>query len=83
MAKDRRVKGYSYSSIITPFNFGSCIFVISTYLLEQYKKAGQPMFMLTLKRNKLADFLNVFRPSLSREMCRMKDEGITSIPEMR
>ena len=28
--------------------------------------------MLSMNRNELADFLNVARPSLSREMCRMR-----------
>lgn len=49
---------------------------ISTYLLEQYMRTGKTTFMMSLKRNELADFLNVSRPSLSREMCRMRDEGI-------
>jgi len=49
---------------------------ISSYLLEQYKMNGRLTFMLPLKRNELADFLNVERPSLSREMCKMRDEGI-------
>ena len=50
---------------------------ISHYLLEQYKyNNGKNMFTLPLKRNELADFLNVPRPSLSREMCRMRDEGL-------
>ncbi|MDD4146083.1 MAG: Crp/Fnr family transcriptional regulator [Clostridia bacterium] len=49
---------------------------ISTFLLEQYKKAGQKKFKLSLTRQELADFLNVSRPSLSREMCRMRDEGV-------
>ncbi|NLY42896.1 MAG: Crp/Fnr family transcriptional regulator [Clostridiaceae bacterium] len=49
---------------------------ISTYLLEQYKKKGSPMFTLPMNRDQLADFLNVSRPSMSREMCRMRDEGI-------
>lgn len=49
---------------------------ISNFLLEQYHKTGQTIFMLPLKRNELADFLNVSRPSLSREMSRMKAEGI-------
>lgn len=49
---------------------------ISYYLLEQYKASGTTMFTLPLKRNELADFLNVPRPSLSREMCRMRDEGL-------
>ena len=49
---------------------------ISTFLFEQYKRTGKATFMIPLKRNELADFLNVSRPSLSREMCRMRDEGI-------
>lgn len=35
---------------------------ISTYLLEQYKRVGKTTFILPLKRNELADFLNVSRP---------------------
>lgn len=49
---------------------------ISTYLLEQYNKSGKMTFMLPLKRNELAEFLNVSRPSMSREMARMRDEQI-------
>ncbi len=49
---------------------------ISTYLLEQYNKAGSLIFMLPMNRNELADFLNVSRPSMSREMSRLRDEGI-------
>lgn len=49
---------------------------ISAFLLEQYEKQGSATFLLPLKRNEMAEFLNVARPSLSREMCRMRDEGI-------
>lgn len=49
---------------------------ISAYLLEQCKMKGNPTFNIPMKRNELADFLNVSRPSLSREMCRLRDEGI-------
>ncbi|HOJ11617.1 MAG TPA: Crp/Fnr family transcriptional regulator [Clostridiales bacterium] len=49
---------------------------ISSYLLEQYKKERQTTFVMPMKRNELADFLNITRPSLSREMCRMRDEGV-------
>jgi len=37
---------------------------------------GKTTFILPLKRNELADFLNVSRPSLSREMSRLMEEGI-------
>ncbi len=49
---------------------------IAAFLLEQHRRSGQFIFMLEMNRNELADFLNVTRPSLSREMCRMRDEGI-------
>ncbi len=49
---------------------------ISTYILEQHKLEGKMTFMIPLNRNELADFLNVSRPSMSREMARMKDEDI-------
>ena len=49
---------------------------ISIFLLDQYKKTGKTTFILPMNRNDMADFLNVSRPSMSREMSRMKDEGI-------
>ena len=49
---------------------------LANYFLEQYKINEQTTFVIPLNRNELADFLNVTRPSLSREMCRMRDEGI-------
>ncbi|NLP44254.1 MAG: Crp/Fnr family transcriptional regulator [Peptococcaceae bacterium] len=49
---------------------------ICTYLLEEYKKNGQRTFQLKLNRNELADFINVSRPSLSRELGKMRDEGL-------
>lgn len=49
---------------------------ISAFLLDQYKKTGKNIFVLPMNRNNMADFLNVSRPSMSREMSRMKDEGI-------
>jgi len=49
---------------------------IATYLLEQYKTARKATFLLPLSRDSLADFLNVSRTALSREMGRMRDEGL-------
>lgn len=49
---------------------------IAAYLLEQYKNSKSSTIVLPLKRNELADFLNVSRPSMSREMGEMRDEGI-------
>lgn len=49
---------------------------ISAYLLEQYSRKGDVNITLPLNRNELADFLCVSRPSMSREMSKMRDEGI-------
>jgi CRP-like cAMP-binding protein len=49
---------------------------LSKYLMEQYKKAGNLTFSIELNREELADFLNVSRPSMSRELCKIRDEGI-------
>jgi len=49
---------------------------ISAFILEEHKRTGKSMFMMPMNRNEIADFLSVTRPSLSREMCRMRDEGI-------
>ncbi|HMM23019.1 MAG TPA: Crp/Fnr family transcriptional regulator [Selenomonadales bacterium] len=49
---------------------------IVTYLLEQHKLQGKKTFILPLKRNDMADFLNVSRTALSRELGRLRDEGL-------
>lgn len=46
------------------------------FLLEKYKELGKTTLTLSMNRNQLADYLNVSRPSMSREICRMRDEGI-------
>lgn len=49
---------------------------LCTYIWEQHKKQGSLLIHLPMKRNKMADFLNVSRPSMSRELCKMRDEGL-------
>lgn len=46
------------------------------YILDHYKKANSLTVRLPLNRNELANFLNVTRPSLSRELCKMRDDGL-------
>jgi CRP-like cAMP-binding protein len=46
------------------------------YLVEQSRASGSTMFTMDMNRNELADFLNVSRPSMSRELGRMRDEGL-------
>ena len=49
---------------------------LAAYLLELYRKTGSLTFLLPVKRHELAQFFNVSRPSLSREMKAMKEEGL-------
>lgn len=49
---------------------------IAYYILDQYKKNNSKSFMLDMNRNELSDYLNVTRPSLSREMGNMREEGL-------
>jgi CRP-like cAMP-binding protein len=49
---------------------------LSKFLLEQKEKNGTMTFKLPLNREKLADFLNISRPSMSRELGIMRDNGI-------
>ena len=49
---------------------------LSAFLLDQYKKQGKPDLQLPLNRNELADFLHVSRPSMSRELARMQEDGL-------
>ncbi len=49
---------------------------LSNFFLEEYKKSKSQVLDLSMNRNELADFLNVSRPSMSREMGKLKEEGI-------
>ena len=49
---------------------------LSKYLLEQKDLNGSMTFELPLNREKLADFLSISRPSMSRELGHLRDMGI-------
>ncbi len=49
---------------------------ISNYLLAQYKKKNSSMFSVSLSRKDMAEYMGIPRPSLSRELIKMKEEGI-------
>ncbi len=49
---------------------------IACFLLENMGKAGSNTFRLPVNRNEMAEFLNISRPSMSREMGIMRDMGI-------
>jgi CRP-like cAMP-binding protein len=49
---------------------------IATYLLSERQRHGNDSFNLPMNRNELADYLNVSRPSMSRELSRMQAQGL-------
>ncbi len=49
---------------------------LSAFLYHQYKQSGTLHIKLPYNRNRLAEFLNVSRPALSRELGKMMNEGI-------
>ena len=49
---------------------------IAKYIMEQKKGHATNNFDVDMNRNELSDFLNVSRPSMSRELGRMKEEGL-------
>jgi CRP-like cAMP-binding protein len=49
---------------------------ISSYLLDIYSRNNDKTFTIPMKRHELADYLNIPRPSLSREMGLMRDAGM-------
>jgi CRP-like cAMP-binding protein len=49
---------------------------LASYLLNEANERGSSMFQIILNRTELADYLNVSRTSMCRELTRMKDEGL-------
>ncbi len=49
---------------------------LSAYLLETQKSTQDNFFELPMNRDEMADFFNVARPSISRELSKMKDDGL-------
>lgn len=49
---------------------------LASYLLEQVAKDKKPQFSIAMNRSELSEFLNVDRSALSRELGRMREEGL-------
>lgn len=49
---------------------------IALFLLNEAKERSSSMFQILLNRTELADYLNVSRTSMCRELARMKEEGM-------
>lgn len=52
---------------------------LASYLLKVSLENGSNTFQIPLSRTELADFLNVSRTSMCRELSRMKDEGLIDL----
>ena len=49
---------------------------LAAFLYDHYLQNKNQTFMVPFNRESMADYLNVSRPSMSRELGRMRDEGI-------
>jgi DNA-binding transcriptional regulator LsrR (DeoR family) len=49
---------------------------LATYLLNEYSKNNSLTFQIVPNRNELAEYLNVSRTSMCRELARMKELNI-------
>ena len=49
---------------------------IASFLINETRERGSNMFQIMLNRTELADYLNVSRTSMCRELARMKDEEL-------
>jgi len=52
---------------------------LAVYFLSIYKKTNKLSFEMPMKRQELSEFLNVTRPSLSRELSNMQDDNIIEV----
>ena len=64
---NRKVKTLSYKTIREK---------IADLLMEEYLQQKKPLLTLPYKRHEMADLLGIPRPSLSRELSVMKEEGL-------
>ena len=64
---NRRVKSLSYHTLRQR---------IVDFILEIYQKNGTLMFQLPVSRRQMAELLGTPRPSLSRELSKMREEGL-------
>lgn len=68
---------------LTNLSYDSLRKKIANILLNEYKKQNSTDIILPYSRKKMAEILNIPRPSLSRELVNMKDEGIIDFNKNR
>ena len=54
-----------------------------TFLSQQSVRAGATEFSVPFNRQQMADYLNLDRSALSKELCRMRDEGMLEFRKNR
>lgn len=69
-------KAYNLNRKVEYLSLKSICGKLSKYLLEQYISQGKSTITMPLNREELAEFLNISRPSMSRELGKMRDAGI-------
>lgn len=67
MLLNRKVEYLSFKSVRSK---------IAAFLIDEYRKTNKLTLSLGINRNEMAEFLNVTRPSLSRELANMKEDGL-------
>lgn len=69
-------KNYNLNRKIELLNLKGMREKLATYLLYESQRQGAMTFQIIPNRNELADYLNVSRTSMCRELARMKESGI-------
>ncbi|MDP4147098.1 MAG: Crp/Fnr family transcriptional regulator [Bacillota bacterium] len=64
---NKKIKNLSYQTIRQR---------VSSYILEEHQKQKKLTIVLPLSRQQMSEYLGIPRPSLSRELAHMKDEGL-------
>lgn len=64
------------NNTIKNLSFISIRHKIANYILDQYKKQNSIFVDLSISKQKLSEYLGIPRPSLSRELMNMKNDGL-------
>jgi CRP/FNR family transcriptional regulator, dissimilatory nitrate respiration regulator len=64
------------SEIIEELSYGSIKEKIAGFLLREYRKTKDRIFTTGYSRSEMAEKLNIPRPSLSRELSKLRDAGL-------
>ena len=60
-----------------------CAVWLLTYFSAQAARCGRMEFEVPFNRQQMADYLNLDRSALSKELCKMRDEGLLEFDKNR